>query len=98
MNSQKMESIANIYHTLKECHRQALSLLGEKKFIEQVNDLSPRFQEVMSANNCSELEALPVLIRRVQANPALHQGMEIHRLCAVACELAEPSVTKGNAA
>jgi recombination associated protein RdgC len=86
-NQQQVEIAAKLY----ECREQQVSIRGEEKFKAAVAQYKPLFTETMEANECSELQALIKLLERARGHK--EEGLLMHVLNAVACELVEPKYT-----
>nr|WP_067285791.1 hypothetical protein [Marinobacterium profundum] len=87
---QAVEISAKLY----QCRDQQIFLGGADKFKATVQKWRPLFDSAMKEHNCGPIKALTVLLDRLEKS-AHNDGMAMHLLCAVACELAEPGVTVG---
>lgn len=86
-NQQQVEIAAKLY----QCRDQQVYIRGEEKFVSEVAKYKPVFDEVMLKHECTEIEALIKLLERAKGHQ--EEGLLMHLLNAVACELAEPKYT-----
>jgi recombination associated protein RdgC len=86
-NQQQVEIAAKLY----KCRDQQVYIRGEGKFVSEVAEYKPVFDEVMLKHSCSVIEALIKLLERAKGHQ--EEGLLMHLLNAVACELAEPKYT-----
>jgi hypothetical protein len=86
-NQQQVEIAAKLY----KCRDQQVYIRGEGKFVSEVAKYKPLFDEVMLKHECSVIEALIKLLERAKGHQ--EEGILMHLLNAVACELAEPKYT-----
>ena len=85
------QQVVEISAKMYQCRDQAVFLNGEDGFIEAVRKWTPVFVEVMEKKSCSEIQALIELLERAKGKP--NEGLLMHILTAVGCELAEPKFT-----
>lgn len=88
------EQAVEISHKLYTCRKQAIFLEGEEGFRELVANWEPTFQAAMEKLDCDILPALSALLEAAKGKP--DEGMLMHVLCAVGCELAEPSIDRAS--
>lgn len=86
---QAIEISAKLY----KCREQQIFLSGVAGFRATVKKWRPLFDSAMKDNNCGPIKALTVLLDRLEKSAHRDDGMAAHLLCAVACELTEPTVT-----
>lgn len=86
-DQKQIEIAAKLY----KCRDQAVFIRGEEGFRNEVAKWKPLFDEIMNEESCSELEALIILLRRAKGER--NEGVMMHLLSAVGCELAEPKYT-----
>lgn len=91
MNMLLGQKEVGIAQRLYQCRDQAVFLRGEDGFIKEVSKWKPLFDEIISSNGCSEIEALTELLQCAKGKP--DEGLLMHVLTAVGCELAEPKYT-----
>lgn len=84
---QQVEIAAKLY----QCRDQQVYIRGEEKFVSEVAKYKPIFDEVMLKHECSGIEALIILLERAKGHQ--EEGLLMHLLNAVACELVEPKYT-----
>jgi|GEM_PF-6337693 len=90
MSAQKaIEISAKLY----KCRDQSIWLRGEEGFIKEVEKWKPSFDAVMTTHSCSVTVALIKLLEAAKGKP--DEGLLMHVLCAVGCELSEPTLTAG---
>lgn len=89
--NQQQVKIANVMYT---CRDQAYFLLGEGGFRKEFEKWRPIFSDVMEKKGCSEIVALIDLLNA--AKNMSEDGMLMHVLIAVGCELSEPKYLFGN--
>lgn len=81
-----------ITQKLYQCREQQIFLSGEEGFKNTFIKWSPVVLVAMEKFQCSEIEALIKLLDLAQGKA--DEGMLMHVLNAVVCEMCEPSVTK----
>ncbi|EAZ97677.1 hypothetical protein [Marinobacter sp. ELB17] len=86
------EQIVEISHKLYTCRKQAIFLKGEDGFRQEVEKWEPTFKAAMAKLDCDILPALSGLLEAAKGKP--DEGLLMHVLCAVGCELAEPSLDR----
>lgn len=86
------EQAVEISHKLYTCRKQAIFLKGEDGFREEVERWKPTFQAAMEKLDCDILPALSALLEAAKGKS--DEGLLMHALCAVGCELAEPSIDR----
>lgn len=86
-NQKQIEVAATLY----KCRDQVVFIRGVEGFKNEVAKWKPFFDEIMKKENCNELEALIVLLNRAKGDS--NEGILMHVLSAVGCELAEPKYT-----
>ena len=86
-NQQQVEIAAKLY----QCREQQVSIRGEEKFQSEVAKYKSLFDETMAAYECSEIKALLILLERAKGHR--EEGLLMHLLNAVACELTDPKYT-----
>lgn len=89
--NQQQIQIANVMYT---CRDQAYFILGEGGFRKELEKWRPVFFEVMERKRCSEIVALIELLNA--AKNMSEDGMLMHILIAIGCELTEPKYLLGN--
>lgn len=90
------EQLVSIAARMYQCREQAIYIQGEEQFRTSVAKWQPVFELVMQRDKCNVIQALSKLLQR--AKDSDQEGLLMHILTAVACELAEPTVTRSNAA
>lgn len=65
---------------------------GEEGFRKELDKWEPTFRAAMVKLDCDVLPALSALLEAAKGKP--DEGMLMHVLCAVGCELAEPSIDR----
>lgn len=88
------EKAVEISHKLYTCRKQAIFLQGEDGFRETVDKWEPTFAAAMEKLDCDLMPALSALLEASKGKP--DEGMLMHVLCAVGCELAEPSIDRAS--
>lgn len=86
------EKAVEISHKLYTCRKQAIFLKGEDGFRQEVDKWEPTFKAAMEKLDCDILPALSALLEAAKGKP--DEGLLMHVLCAVGCELAEPSIDR----
>ena len=86
------EQAVAISHKLYTCRKQAIFLKGEEGFKQEVDKWEPTFKAAMEKLDCDVLPALSALLEASKGKP--DEGLLMHALCAVGCELAEPSLDR----
>lgn len=86
-----MKQAIEISHTLYQCRDQQIFLSGEAGFLKTFDKWSPVVKAAMDKLQCSEIQAL---IKLLELASAKDDGMMMHVLNAVVCEMCEPTVTK----
>lgn len=92
-----MQQAVEIAAKLYQCRKQQIFLGGEDKFRELVAEWKPLFDGIMQHESIGPIPALHEMLKRpdIQEREIESKGLLTHLLCAVACELAEPTVTSG---
>lgn len=88
------EKAVEISHKLYTCRKQAIFLKGVDGFRQEVDKWEPTFKAAMEKLDCEILPALSALLEAAKGKP--DEGMLMHVLCAVGCELAEPSIDRAS--
>jgi len=88
------EKAVEISHKLYTGRKQAIFLRGLNGFRQEVDKWEPTFEAAMQKLNCGILPALSALLEAAKGKP--EEGMLMHVLCAVGCELAEPSIDRAS--
>lgn len=88
------EKAVEISHKLYTCRKQAIFLQGEDGFRETVDKWEPTFAAAMEKLDCDLMPALSALLEASKGKP--DEGMLMHVLCAVGCELAQPSIDRAS--
>jgi hypothetical protein len=86
-NQQAVEITAKLY----KCREQQIFISGEEGFIKTFREWKPAIEAAMVRDNCDAVKALITVLSLVEDTP--NNGMLMHVLIAVACEIAEPTVT-----
>jgi hypothetical protein len=89
-----LENAVEISHKLYTCRKQAIFLKGEDGFRQEVDKWEPIFKAAMEKLDCDILPALSALLEAAKGKP--EEGLLMHVLCAVGCELAEPSIDRAS--
>ncbi|SIQ14490.1 recombination-associated protein RdgC [Marinobacterium stanieri] len=84
------EKAVMITSKLYQMRQQQIFLGGEERFKQSVEHYRPMFEQVMADQKCDPIKALITLLDNAKGHQ--NEGMLMHVLSAVACELAEPSL------
>ncbi len=81
------EKLVGIAAKLYDTRRLMLSILGEAKFQEKVENFRPLFIQVERANKCGTIQAMNLILKTCDGD-----ATKIAIVCAIAVEIMEPSL------
>lgn len=80
-----------ITQKLYQCRKQQIYLIGEEKFKEAYVNWSVVIQAAMNKHQCDPIPALIELLDKAKGKE--NEGMIMHLLIAITCEMLEPTIT-----